>query len=186
MSPITRPTSRTWPLEGLTETKKLDGNEILGDIALYSLVMRRICIMPVSNYLIEDQFLISHTTRPLGGEIEFIEKFFETSFIWKTLTWENGAIGECGSQSNLSMRKLHAFFIKTSKKSLKRNSQVRGSTSQVGGYIFQILHSMTNRMVPTPHRYLSCVWRNKQNNFEKFSENRKISCYFWKNVKKRY
>ena len=42
---------------------------------------------------------------------------------------------------------------------------------------------MTNRMVPTPHRYLSCVWRNKQNNFEKFSENRKILLFLKKQQK---
>ena len=43
---------------------------------------------------------------------------------------------------------------------------------------------MTNRMVPTPHLFLFCVWRNWQNNFKKYSEIRKFSCYFWKNIKK--
>ena len=31
----------------------------------------------------------------------------------------------------------------------------------------QLLNSMTNRMVPTPYLYLSCVWRKQQNNFKK-------------------
>ena len=66
----------------------------------------------------------------------------------------------------------------------KRQKNVLKQNSQVGGSIFQVLHSVTNRMIPTPHRYLFCVWRNYQNNFKNVSENRKISCYFWKNVKK--
>ena len=60
----------------------------------------------------------------------------------------------------------------------KRQKRCQNKSPRFGGSLFQVLHSMTNRMVPTPHRYLSCVWRNKQNNFEKFSENRKILCYF--------
>ena len=77
-------------------------------------------------------------------------------------------------------RKILSYFWKNVKK------RCQNKIPRLGGSIFQVLHSMTNRMVPTPYRYLSCVWRNKQNNFEKFSENRKILCYFWKNGKKRY
>ena len=68
--------------------------------------------------------------------------------------------------------KFHVILEKTSKNVLKQNSQV-------GGFNLHKLHSFTNRMVPTPHRYLSCVWRNYQNNFKNVSETRKISCYFW-------
>ena len=42
------------------------------------------------------------------------------------------------------------FLKEHQKKLLKQNSQVGGSNSQV-------LQSMTNRMVPTPHLYLSCM-----------------------------
>ena len=60
----------------------------------------------------------------------------------------------------------------------KRQKNVVKQNSQIGGFIFQVLYSSTNRMVPTPYWYLSCVWRIKQNYFKKFSENRKILIYF--------
>ena len=60
----------------------------------------------------------------------------------------------------------------------KRQKIYQNKIHRLGGSIFQVLHSITNRMVPTPHRFLSCVWRNYQNNFENVSEKRKISCYF--------
>ena len=41
--------------------------------------------------------------------------------------------------------------------------------SSVGGYTPKEVHSMLNRMVPTPHSYLYYTWRNRQNKFKKFS-----------------
>ena len=54
----------------------------------------------------------------------------------------------------------------------------------LGGFYFLGTAFNDKSNATNPHRYLSCVWRNYQNNFKFFSENRKSSCYFWKKRQK--
>ena len=57
------------------------------------------------------------------------------------------------------------------KKLLKQNSQV--------GWFYIPNTAFEDKSNGTyPHLYLSCMWRIEQNYFQKYSENRKILCYF--------
>ena len=66
----------------------------------------------------------------------------------------------------------------------KRHKNISKQIPRLGGSNFQVLHSYTNRMVPTPHRYHSCVLRNYQNNFKNVSEIRENFMLFLKKRQK--
>ena len=60
----------------------------------------------------------------------------------------------------------------------KRQKIISKQNSQVGGFYFPGTAFNYKSNGTNPHWYLSCVWRNYQNNFKNVSENRKTSCYF--------